>query len=69
MLSSADWDRVGQGPPINHCRRLDCLLRRRALLIAACYDHDPMIDRTLRFIDRTKTAIIEANRDNPNPPF
>jgi hypothetical protein len=69
MSDATDWDRVGYGPPINHCYRLHCLLRRRAELIAAGHQYGPLIDRVLRFIDRTKTVIIDANRDNPNPPF
>jgi len=69
MSVAIDWDRVGYGPPINYYRRLHSLLWRRSQLIAAGYHGGPLIDRVLRFINRTKTVIIEANRDNPNPPF
>lgn len=69
MLEPIDWDRVGRGPPINYYRRLNHLLRKRAQLIAAHYHYGPVIDRTERYIGRTKMVIIEANRENPNPPF
>ena len=69
MSDAIDWDRVGHGPPINYYYRMHCLLRRRSQLIAAGCHYGPLIDRVLRFINRTKNVIIEANRDNPNPPF
>lgn len=69
MSDTMNWDRAGYGPPINYYRRLHSLLRRRSHLIAAGQKYGPMIDRVLRFIDRTKTVIIDANRGNPNPPF
>lgn len=69
MSDAMDWNHAGYVPPINYYRRLHSLLRRRSLLIASGYQYGPLIDRVLRFISRTKTVIIEANRDNPNPPF
>ncbi len=69
MSETIDWDRVGYGPPINYYDRLHCLLRRRSQLIAQGYHYGPLIDRVLLCIDRTKIVTIEANRDNPNPPF
>lgn len=69
MLETVDWERAGRGPPINHYTRLNILLQRRALLFAAGYQSGPVVERVLRFIHRTRDAIIIANRHNPNPPF
>ncbi len=69
MSEDIDWERVGYGPPINYYYRLHCLLRRRSKLISAGYHYGPLIDRVERFIERARTVIIAANRDNPNAPF